>query len=92
MEKLDELFTEKPTRGTRCLSQALKKRYGLVTGRDYVSQLIRILGIAAINRATGGLITGGRSKLRGFAELAQVIKGIPFVNGEELYQPYRVAA
>ena len=31
-------------------------------------------------------------KLRGFAELAKVIKGIPFVNGEELHQQDRVAA
>ena len=34
MEKLDELFTENPTRGTRRLSRALKKRLGLVAGRD----------------------------------------------------------
>lgn len=31
-------------------------------------------------------------KLRGFAELAQVITGIPFVNGEKIQQPDRVAA
>jgi len=31
-------------------------------------------------------------KLRGFAELVQVIEGIRFVNGEELQQPDRVAA
>lgn len=31
-------------------------------------------------------------KLRGFAELANVIEGSPFMNGEEIQQPNRVAA
>jgi len=48
MEKLDELFTENPTRGTRRLRQALKKRCGLVAGRDTVRRLMRIMGIAAM--------------------------------------------
>ena len=48
MEKLDELFTENPTRGTRRLSQALKKRFGLVAGRDKVRRLLRTMGLAAI--------------------------------------------
>ena len=48
MEKLDELFTENPTRGTRRLSQALKKRLGLVGGRDKVKRLLRTMGIATI--------------------------------------------
>ncbi len=48
MEKLDELFTENPTRGTRRLRQALKKRCGLVAGRDKVKRLMRIMGITAI--------------------------------------------
>ena len=48
MEKLDELFTEEPTRGTRCLSKALKKRFGLGVGRDTVRRLMRLMGIAAI--------------------------------------------
>ena len=48
MEKMDELFTENPTRGTRRLSQALKKRFGLVAGRDKVRHLMRIMGITAI--------------------------------------------
>ncbi len=48
MEKLDELFTENPTRGTRRLRQALKKRWGLMAGRDKVRLLMRIMGITAI--------------------------------------------
>jgi len=48
LEKLDELFTENPTRGTRRLSQALKKRFGLVAGRDKVRRLMRIMGVSAI--------------------------------------------
>ena len=48
MGKLDELFTENPTRGTRRLSKALKKRFGLLAGRDKVRRLMGIMGIAAI--------------------------------------------
>jgi len=48
MEKIDELFTENLTRGTRRLSKALKKRFGLVSGRDKVRHLMDIMGILAI--------------------------------------------
>jgi len=48
MGKLDELFTENPTRGTRRLSKALKKRFDLLAGRDKVRRLMDIMGIAAI--------------------------------------------
>ncbi len=48
MEKLDELFTENPTRGTRRLRQALKKRCRLVAGRDAVRRLMRSMGITAM--------------------------------------------
>jgi len=48
MKKMDELFTENPTRGTRRLSKALKKRFGLVAGRDKVRHLMDIMGISAI--------------------------------------------
>jgi len=48
MEKMDELFTENPTRGTCRLSKALKKRFGLVAGRDKVRHLMDIMGISAI--------------------------------------------
>ncbi|MBI3358153.1 MAG: IS3 family transposase, partial [Nitrospirae bacterium] len=48
LEKLDELFTENPTRGTRRLSKALKKRFDLEAGRDKVRRLMRIMGISAI--------------------------------------------
>jgi len=48
MGKLDELYTENPTRGTRRLSKALKKRFDLMAGRDKVRRLMDIMGIAAI--------------------------------------------
>ena len=48
MEKLDELFTENPTRGTRRLHPALKTRCGLVAGRDTVRRLMRRMGVAAM--------------------------------------------
>jgi len=48
MGKMDGLFTENPTRGTRRLSKALKKRFGLVAGRDKARRLMDIMGILAI--------------------------------------------
>ena len=48
MEKIDELYTENPTRGTRRLSKALKKRFHIKVGRVKVRRLIGIMGISAI--------------------------------------------
>ena len=48
MEKIDELYTENPTRGTRRLSKALKKRFNIEVGRVKVRRLIGIMGISAI--------------------------------------------
>lgn len=48
MEKMDELYTENPTMGTRRLSQALRKRYQIKAGRAKVRRLMEIMGIAAI--------------------------------------------
>jgi len=49
LEKMDELFTEEnPTRGTRRLSKALKKRFELVAGRNKVRHLMDMMGIAGI--------------------------------------------
>jgi len=48
MEKIDELYTENPTRGTRRMKGALKKRFGIKIGRIKVRRLMRIMGISAI--------------------------------------------
>lgn len=48
MEKIDELYTEDPTRGTRRLSRALRKRIHIKVGRAKVKRLMRIMGICAV--------------------------------------------
>jgi len=48
MHRIDELFTENPTRGTRRLSHALWKRFGLRAGRGKVRRLMNWMGIGAI--------------------------------------------
>ena len=48
MHRVDELFTEDPTRGTRRISHALWKRFGLCAGRGKVRRLMDRMGIGAI--------------------------------------------
>jgi putative transposase len=48
MNRIDELYTEDPTRGTRRISNALRKRYYLHAGRGKVRKLMGLLGIGAI--------------------------------------------
>lgn len=48
LRKLDELYTEDPTRGTRRMRGALRKRYKLKVGRDRIRTLMDILGVEAI--------------------------------------------
>lgn len=48
MEKIDEFYTEDPTRGTRRLSRALRKRFHIKAGRAKVRRLTEIMGISAI--------------------------------------------
>ena len=48
MEKIDELYTEDSTRGTRRLSRALAKRFRLTAGRAKVRRFMRMMRIEAI--------------------------------------------
>jgi len=48
MEKIDELYTENPTRGTRRMNRALRKRFHIKAGRVKVRRLMGIMGINAI--------------------------------------------
>ena len=48
MRRIDELYTEDPTRGTRRLSNALRKRFSLSAGRGKVRRLMQVMGIGAI--------------------------------------------
>jgi putative transposase len=48
MHKMDVLYTENPTRGTRRLSMALWKQFGIGVGRCKVRRLMQRMGIAAI--------------------------------------------
>lgn len=50
MDRIDELFTEDPTRGTRRLKAALRKRFDLVVGRSKVRSLMVRMGLYAIYR------------------------------------------
>lgn len=48
MNRIDELYTEDPTRGTRRLSAALLRRFDLKAGRGKVRRLMARMGISAI--------------------------------------------
>lgn len=48
LDKIDELYVEDPTRGTRRLKAALKNRFNIEVGRAKIRTLMRLLGIAAI--------------------------------------------
>lgn len=48
MRRIDELYTEDPTRGTRRLKGALLRRFRLKAGRGKIRSLMRRMGISAI--------------------------------------------
>ena len=48
MRRIDELYTEDPTRGTRRLRAVLYRRFNIKIGRGKVRQLMTRLGISAI--------------------------------------------
>lgn len=48
MHRIDELYTEDPTRGTRRISNCLRKRFDLLAGRGKVRRLMDLMGIGAI--------------------------------------------
>lgn len=50
MDRIDELFTEDPTRGTRRLQAALKRHFELVVGRSKIRRLMARMGLQAVSR------------------------------------------
>lgn len=48
LNKIDELYTEDPTRGTRRMRGALRKRFEIFAGRRKIARYMSSLGIAAI--------------------------------------------
>jgi len=48
MHRIDELYTDDPTRGTRRLKGALLRRFHLKAGRGKIRRLMRRMGISAI--------------------------------------------
>jgi putative transposase len=48
MNRIDELFTDDPSRGTRRLRAALKKQFGLAVGRSKIRRLMARMGLNAI--------------------------------------------
>ena len=51
MDRIDELYTEDPSRGTRRLSGAMLKKFGISVGRSKIRSLMARMGLAAIYRA-----------------------------------------
>ena len=49
MNRIDELYTEDPTRGQRRMRHALRKQFGLNAGRNVIRKLMGLLGIEAIH-------------------------------------------
>lgn len=50
MDRIDELFTDDPTRGTRRLRAALKRQFGISVGRSKIRSLMARMGLHAIYR------------------------------------------
>jgi putative transposase len=51
MDRIDELFTEDPSRGTRRLRAALKRRFELTVGRSKIRRLMARMSLRCIYRA-----------------------------------------
>jgi len=49
MNRIDELYTEDPTRGQRRMHHALRKQFGLRAGRSVIRKLMEMLCIEAIH-------------------------------------------
>jgi putative transposase len=50
MDRIDELFTDDPTRGTRRLCAAMKRQFGIGVGRSKIRGLMGRMGLRAIYR------------------------------------------
>lgn len=50
MDRIDELFTQDPTRGTRRLRAAMRRQFGLEVGRSKIRSLMARMGLSAIYR------------------------------------------
>jgi putative transposase len=62
MDRIDELFTEDPTRGTRRIRAALNRKFGINIGRSKIKTLMLQMGIHAIYRAPGTSIPNDMHK------------------------------
>lgn len=49
LNRIDELYTEDPTRGQRRMRHALRKQFGLSVGRSVIRKLMEMLGLEAIH-------------------------------------------
>lgn len=49
MNRIDELYTEDPTRGQRRMRHALRKQFGINAGRSVIRKTMEMLGIEAIH-------------------------------------------
>ena len=49
MRKIDELYTEQPSRGSRSIARQLRRK-GIKANRKRVQRLMRIMGIEAVKK------------------------------------------
>ena len=61
MKKLDHLYLEDPSAGSRRMSSCLRRQTGKATNRKRVRRLMRVMGIEAIYPRTRTTISGGPS-------------------------------
>ena len=62
MRKLDELYIERPTRGSRTMKDALEDR-GFLVGRHRIRRLMHLMGLSAIYPKKRTSITGKGHKI-----------------------------
>ena len=48
MRMIDELYLERPTRGSRTMKDALKRKKGVRVGREKIRRLMRLMGLVAV--------------------------------------------
>ena len=80
MDRIDELFTEDPARGTRRLCAALRKRFALDVGRSKVRRLMIRMGLHAIFQAVNTSKPG-----KGHKKYPYLLRGVPITRPNHVW-------
>lgn len=80
MDKIDVLFTEDPTRGTRRLRAALKRQFEIVVGRSKIRHLMARMGLGAIYR---GVNTSKANKAH--KKYPYLLRGVPIIRVNQVW-------